>query len=77
MKTTGTLHSTFAKDMKSVQAVAIYYNAAGRVVGGAFTYVDFVPASGTIGVEIRGSEKVAASRTEIYAVPSFLSIFGS
>jgi hypothetical protein len=77
MKTTGTLHSTFAKDMKTVQAVAIYYNTAGKVVGGAFTYVDFVPAGGTIGVEIHGTEKVAAARTEIYAVPSFLSIFGS
>jgi hypothetical protein len=76
-KTNGTLHSTFAKEMKTVQAVAIYYNAAGKVVGGDFTYVDFVPAAGTIGIEIQGHEKVAAARTEIYAVPSFLSIFGS
>ena len=76
MKATGTLVSTYAKDLKEVRAVAVFRNAKGAIVGGGFTYVDFVPANGKIGFSINSLQKVpTATKVDIYAQPSNLTLW--
>lgn len=76
LQVNGTLSSTFAKDLKDVHATAIFYNAQGAIVGGAFTYVDFVPAGGKVGVEVSSMNDVpGVTKAEIYTSLSSLSLF--
>jgi hypothetical protein len=67
LKTTGTLTSSFAKDLKNIHATAIYYNAAGVITGGTSKFVDFVPAGGKIGLEVTSFNKVPAASTKVFA----------
>lgn len=74
MKTNATLASTFKKDLKNVEAVAVYYNGD-AIVGGDFTYVDFAPAGGKVGLEITGSNTIPdVNKTEIYTGFSALTL---
>lgn len=78
LQTNATLSSTFAKDLKSVVAVAIYRDAGGAIVGGDRTFVDFVPAGGSAAVEITSfSDLPAPAGTEVYAELSTLSLLGT
>jgi hypothetical protein len=52
IKVTGTLVSTFAIDLKSVSAVAVYFDKAGNIVGGSETFVNLVPAGKSSGFQI-------------------------
>jgi len=78
LQTNATLSSTFAKDLKQVVAVAIYRDAAGAIVGGDRTYVDFVPTGGSTAVEITSfTDLPAPAGTEVYAELSSLSLLGT
>src|SRR5262249_9159276 len=78
LKTNATLTSTFAKDTTEVAAAAIYYDGNGAIIGGARTYVDFVPAGGQAAVEISSFEDLPApARTDVYAELSNLSLLGT
>ena len=67
-KTNCLLKSTFAKDLKQLYATAVYYDASNQIIGGGFTFVDFVPAAGQAAVEISGPQLPAdPARTEVYA----------
>lgn len=67
VKTTATLSSTFASQQSLVQATAVYYDAAGNIIGGALTYVDVVPPGGQVPVEITASTAPPSiARTEVY-----------
>ena len=78
LQTNATLSSTFAKDLKSVVAVAIYRDPGGAIVGGDRTFVDFVPAGGQAAVEITSlSDVPAPAGTEVYAELSNLSLLGT
>ena len=73
--TTGTIVSSFASDLKSVQLVAVYYDRNGGVIGGAFTFVDFVPAGGKLGAEVVSTQAVPGiARSELYAAVTNLSL---
>lgn len=75
MKTTATVASPFTKDLENLEAVAVYRNADGEIIGGDFTYLNFVPAGGTSAVEITGSyEGEAPSETEVFIALSGLSL---
>jgi hypothetical protein len=55
--TTGTITSTSTKDLKEVQATAVYLNSAGAIIGGDFTFVDFIPANGSTSFQIQGTSE--------------------
>lgn len=75
MKTTATVESPFTKDLENLEAVSVYRNAAGEIIGGDFTYLNFVPAGGTSAVEITGSyDGEAPSETEVFIALSGLSL---
>jgi hypothetical protein len=77
MKTNGTVSSTFAKDLKNTEAVAVYYNSGGQIIGGAFTFVDFIPAGGKVGMEVHSSESLSRlAKTEVYLEMTSLSLLG-
>jgi hypothetical protein len=77
-KTAGNVASTFDKDYKDLSAVAVYYNSTGHIIGGANTFVDFIPANNKASFEIQGlSAPTNISRTSVYAGFSTLSLLGS
>jgi hypothetical protein len=67
LTTTGRIHSEFADQMESVEIIAVYKNKAGKVLGGASTYVDFIPAGGDSSFKINSfSDIKGVSSTEMY-----------
>lgn len=67
METNASVASTFDKDLRDTKATAVYYDEAGSVIGGAYTFVDFVPAGGNIGIEIRAQESLKnVATTDIF-----------
>lgn len=74
--TTGTIASTFADDIESPRVVAVYRDASGAIVGGDFTYADFVPAGSDIGVEVSAyTELPNVASAELYPQISGLSLW--
>jgi hypothetical protein len=75
-KVTGKLTSTFAKDLKQIKAVAVAYDSAGHVLAGADSYVDFVPAKGSVGFEISSlnSFPSTVAKVDVLAAPSNLTV---
>lgn len=51
-KTTGILRSTFVQRQENIRLDAVYRNAAGDVLGGDFTYLDFVDPDAEISFDI-------------------------
>jgi hypothetical protein len=71
LKTTTTLNSSFSQPQSLVQVVAVFYDSAGSIIGGAFTFVDSVP--GDIGTPVQIPVEINAltappgvARTEVY-----------
>jgi hypothetical protein len=77
LKTNCTLKGTFSKDLKDLEVTAVYYNAAGQIVGGASTFAEFLPANGQVAVEISGAGEIPApAKTEVYGSISNLTALG-
>jgi hypothetical protein len=68
-KVTGVIANPYTKDVKTVKASAVAYDASGSIIGGGYTYVDFIPAN-SISVTTAG----IPAKVEIFAVLSALSI---
>jgi len=71
---TGEIANPFTKDMKSVRLSAIFYDAAGGVVGGAFTYQEFIPAAGKAAFKITSFTDMSASAVEVYGQLSYITL---
>lgn len=77
MKTNGTVASTFAKDLKTLRATAIYYDSSGSIIGGAYTFLDFVPSGGKAAFEVTSMEVVPnVAKTDVMVGLSNLSLLG-
>lgn len=75
---TGLISSTFAKDIKSPKVTVVFRDAAGKAVGGAYTYADFVPAGGQAAFTVSPLWTVPAGwTTEGYAEITSLSLLSS
>jgi hypothetical protein len=78
MTTRGTVASSYAKDLQTLRAAAIFYDSGGNVVGGAYSYLDFVPAGGSIGMEIHSMMTVPnVAKTDVYVGLSSLTLLQS
>ena len=74
-QTTGSLASTATKQLQEVQAVAVYYNSANAIIGGDFTFVNFIPAGGNTSFQISGSNLIPGiANTQVYASVSNLTL---
>ena len=71
-KVTGEIVSPYTRDITKVRVSAICYDEAGEIIGGGFTYLDFVLANGKAAVEVSIASAEAPARTELYATVSGL-----
>jgi hypothetical protein len=69
---TGIVKISFAKDINDIKVIAICYNVAEKIIGGGYTYVDFVPANGQSAVEVMVTVSEPPAKVELY--PSFSSL---
>jgi hypothetical protein len=72
-KITGQIISPYDKDITNLRVSAIAYNAAGDIIGGGFTYLDFVPANSKAAVEVNITVSDTPVKVELYASVSALS----
>ncbi|OQY48433.1 MAG: hypothetical protein B6242_02290 [Anaerolineaceae bacterium 4572_78] len=72
---TGIMKSSFDKDVTDIRVSAVAYNESNEIIGGGFTYVGFVPASGQTGVAINLTTNGKPVHIDIYPILSGLSLF--
>jgi len=72
-KVTGEIASPYTKDITNVRVSAIAYNEVGDIIGGGFTFLDFVPANSKAAVEVSITVAGIPTKTELYAAVSALS----
>ena len=70
---TGEVVSPYATDISNLRVSAIVYDEAGKIIGGGFTFLDFVPANGKAAVEVNITCVGTPARVELYATLSALS----
>ncbi len=75
-KVTGFIKNPYQTGVTNLRVAALLYDRAGMIIGGGTTYVDFLPASGTLPVEIFVSGSADPARVEVYPALSGLSVFG-
>ena len=76
---TGIVKSPYNADISSVKVFAVAYNATGDIVGGGFTYLSFILANGTTGVEVAvtTSKDEEVASVDLYLTLSGLSLLTS
>lgn len=57
--------------------VTVAYDEAGKIIGGGFTFVDFVSPKGTAPVEISATMSGTPAKIELYPTLSGLSVIGN
>lgn len=72
-KITGVIKSPYKKDASQLRVSALAFDGSGAIIGGGFTYLDFVPAEGQAAVEVSVITNGQPVTTELYAVLSGLS----
>jgi len=73
-KVAGIVTSSYTKDIKQVYVAAIAYDQAGKIIGGGFTFLDFVPAAGKTAVEVGVTVSDDPAKVELYPTFSELSL---
>lgn len=74
---TGTIQSPYNRDFSNLRVSAVIYNEADEIIGGGFTFVNFVLANSSTGVSVSVKSAGEVRRVELYPVLSGLSLFGS
>lgn len=72
-KVTGQIISPYTKAITNVRVSAIAYNEAGDIIGGGYTFLDFVPANGKAAIEVSVSTSDKPATVELYATVSSIS----
>jgi hypothetical protein len=76
-KVTGEISNPFTKDLEDIEAIAVYYDSAGNILAGDFTFIDFVPAGGTAAFDITHFDDLPTlDHAEVYAQLSSLTLVG-
>jgi hypothetical protein len=74
-KVTGVIKNPYKSDVKNLRVSALAYDDAGNIIGGGFTFVDFVPANGQAAVDVSVNVSGTPARMELHPVLSALSSF--
>jgi hypothetical protein len=74
-KATGIIKSPYNKDVKNLRVSALAYDDTGNIIGGGFTFVDFVPANGQAAVDVSITASGTPARVELHPTLSGLSSF--
>jgi hypothetical protein len=75
-KVTGIVANQTDIVMESIRVSAIAYDDAGQIIGGGFTFVDFVPAQGQAAAEVSVAVAGQPARVELHAVVTSLTKMG-
>ena len=67
---TGVVSNAGASDLKDVQVYAVAYDASGAIVGGGFTFLDFVPGGGSSAAKLSLTTSSKPAKVEMYATYS-------
>jgi hypothetical protein len=74
-KVTGEVTNSLDQELESITLYAVFLDAEGNIVGGDFSFLDFVPASGTSAFEITSFVEVPGIATaEVYGQPFFFDL---
>lgn len=71
--TTATISNSASQTIEDIKVVAVGFDDANKVIGGGFTFLDFVPAGGTTGVKISFDSDQTPAKLEIYQSMTSLS----
>ena len=72
LTTTFTARSTYAQQVDSPYAYAIYRDSGGNIIGGSTGYLDFIAANGTTAGEVSSWEAIPnVAGTEVYLDPGW------
>jgi len=69
----GEIISPYDKDIEYLRVSAIAYNEAGDIIGGGYTYLDFVPAKSKSAVSVYVTVSETPAKVELYASVTSLS----
>ncbi|HLI51000.1 MAG TPA: hypothetical protein VKU87_04340 [Thermomicrobiaceae bacterium] len=69
----GVVNNPWKVDVKEVRVSAVTYDASGKINGGGFTFVDFVPAGGHAAATVQVTTSGKPAKVELYAVLTSLS----
>jgi len=73
-KVTAILKNNFQRSFSTLRVTAIAYDDQGSIVGGGYTYLDFLPGGGQAGVEVSVNIKGTPAKVDLAATVSSLSI---
>jgi hypothetical protein len=62
----GVIHNPFERNITDLRISAVAYDADDRIVGGGFSYLAFIPASGSLGVITSLNRAAEIARVELY-----------
>ncbi len=73
---TGIIKNPYNRTITQLRVAAVAYDEAGTIIGGGFTFLNFIQANGTSGVEIRvtNTKEKAVASIELYPALSGLSM---
>ena len=72
---TGVVSSQNDRDLSDLVVSAVAYNAAGEIVGGGYTYLDFVLANTKTGVEVHVTSSGDVASVELYVAVTSLTFW--
>ena len=72
-KVTGEIVSPYSKDVTNLRVTALAYNEAGDIIGGGYTYLDFIPANSKSAVSVSITVAGIPAKVELFATVSSLS----
>jgi hypothetical protein len=73
-KITGIISNPFSIDLTNLFVSAVIYNDAGDIIGGGFTFVNFIPANSSTGAQVTFASSGNVSKIELYPTVSGLSL---
>lgn len=72
-KVTGIIKNAFEKQVTHVRVVSLTYDDKGAIIGGGYTYVDFVPGSGQAAVDMSVNVTGKPAKWEFFGAATSLS----
>ena len=72
-KVTGEVISPYTKDLTNIRVSAVVYNEGGEIVGGGFTYLNFILANSSTGVDVGITSSGNVANVELYPSVSGLT----
>lgn len=76
-KVSGVIQSPYSRDFADIRVSAVLYNENDEIIGGGFTFVNFILANSLTGVEVSVDSSGEVARVELYPVISTLSLLSS